>query len=235
MDLSQASVQNRIGAIFFVVVNQTFGTVMPTVTVLPLQRSLIRRERAAGTYRASTSYVAKWLSGLPLTLLSALVLAIPIYWMFGLQADLSRFLTFLAVLLVHSWAGNTLGLMIGSGVPNVAVGQILAPLIVVIFLIFGGQLVNLDAMPVVFKWIQWISIVSYTNKALNQNEFQGLKFDCQPFQCLYRDGEQVLELFHFDNVSIWNSVLAVAGLGLSFFFTGYFLFRLNSKPLLRLK
>lgn len=48
LKLDADSVQNRIGVIFFMSVAQSMGTVMPTISVLPVQRQIIRRERAGG-------------------------------------------------------------------------------------------------------------------------------------------------------------------------------------------
>jgi hypothetical protein len=56
--------------------------------------------------------------------------------------------------------------MIGASVPTIDVGQIVTPLVLVIFLVFGGLFVNLDRVPVVLRWVQWISFISYTNKVI---------------------------------------------------------------------
>ncbi|KAJ3412648.1 hypothetical protein HDV05_000398 [Chytridiales sp. JEL 0842] len=235
LNLEQAGVQNRIGALFFIVVNQTFGTVMPGIVANAGALPIIRRERSAGTYSASAAYLAKFISSIPLTLIGSLLLALPVYWMMGLQRDAGRYLTFLVIVLVHSFTAMALGIMIGSGVRNVRVGQVIGPLVVVLFLIFGGQVLNLDSVPVVFRWIQWISIISYSNKALSQNEFPGLVFNCQPNGPCYKTGEQVLEVFAYTNPNgIWTCVGINLALAAAFTMLGYVLFRRTSKPLMRL-
>ncbi|KAJ3088572.1 ATP-binding cassette sub- G member 2, partial [Quaeritorhiza haematococci] len=197
-------VQNRIGVLFFICVNQTFGVVMPTIGIFPEQRQIIKRERAAGTYRVSSAYLAKLVSTLPLNILGSLLLSVPVYWMIGLQPDAAKYLTFIVIVAVQSTTANAMGLAIGAGVPNARVGQVIGPLVIVLFLLFAGQLLNLDQVPVVFKWLQWISIIAYTNKALNQNEFTGLKLDCpDPKALCYRDGQQVLEIFGFTKPGVW--------------------------------
>jgi hypothetical protein len=89
---SVQDVQSRAGVLFFTVINQTFGAMMPVLQILwveqaeaglraltlssrlfPLvdsvqQRRMIKRERAAGTYRVTAAYVANMLAQLPLTL-----------------------------------------------------------------------------------------------------------------------------------------------------------------------
>ncbi|KAJ3215521.1 ATP-binding cassette sub- G member 2 [Dinochytrium kinnereticum] len=209
MKLDQSGIQNRLGALFFIAVNQTFGVVMPTLSVLPLERLIIKRERASGTYSA---------------------------WMFGLQSDYMKYLTFVVIISVHSYTAMALGLMIGSGVKNVQVGQIIGPLVIVLFLVFGGNFLNLDSVPVIFKWIQWISLITYTNKALAQNEFKGLKFSCdRPGNCL-SDGSEILRTFSLNNPDgVWVCVLSNMAMSCGFLLLGYVLFRRNCKPLLRLE
>ena len=236
MPLNQAGVQNRIGVFFFLCINLTFGNVMPTIGVFPEQRQIIKRERASGSYRASSAYLAKFVSSLPLVLTGALLMAIPVYWMLGLTNNESEYFTFICITVVHAMAANSLGLMISSFVPNAKVGQILGPLIIIVFLLFGGQLVNLDTVSPVFRWIQWLSIITYSNKAYNQNEFIGLTFSCSgPSTQCYTTGEQVLEAFGLLNPSLWYCVLINCCLMIAFTFLGFLFFSRTSAPLLRLQ
>ena len=214
---------------------------MPTIALFTLQRSIIKRERAAGTYRCSSAYIAKMLAQIPLVFISTAIFALPVYWMMGLQNDAGKYLTFLVILGTHTLAATMLGIAISSGVPNVRVGQIIGPLIIVVFLIFGGQLVNLDSTPVVFRWIKWISIIFYSYTALVQNELVGLSFKCPP-QSLKFDpnctisGESVVRDFSLNPLdSLWYNVIINACICVSFIMIGYFLFRWRSKPLMKLR
>ncbi|KAJ3101116.1 hypothetical protein HDU97_001641 [Phlyctochytrium planicorne] len=235
LDLSQAGIQNRLGALFFLVVNQTFGVVMPLIGTIPLERPIILRERAGGSYQASAAFFAKWISSIPLTLVGTSILALPVYWIIGFQSSVKNYFTFYVILLVHSFAANAMGTMIGSGVRTPQIGQIMGPLVITIFLIFGGSFLNLDSAPVVFRWIQYISIISFSNKALAQNEFTGLVFTCPPYgQCL-TDGSAVINNFSLGNPGIWPSVIINLSIGVTYATIGYILFRQVSKPLLRLE
>jgi ABC-type multidrug transport system permease subunit len=199
-----AGVQNRIGYLFFICINSTFGFVMPIISIFPIQRNIMKRERAAGTYRASSAYIAKAISSVPLIIIGVLILVIPSYWMIGLQPFAEQYFIYAGVILVHALTANALGLAIGAAglflksnfpVPNVAIGNILAPLIIVIFILFGGQLINLSTLTPVLAWIQYISPIAYSNKALAQNEFTGLVFTCDESSSIcYDTGEQVLGL-----------------------------------------
>jgi ABC-type multidrug transport system permease subunit len=231
---TQKGIQSRIGVLFFLCVNQTFGNTMPILAVFPEQRQINKRERASGSYRASSAYIAKTLSCFPLSILGCLLLIIPLYWIVGLQADAGKFVTYLIVLLIHSLSSTALGLAIGSAVPTVRVGQIVGPLIITVFLLFGGQVVNLDEIPMLLSWIQYFSLVTFSNKALAQNEFQGMTFECPtPGQC-YQTGEQVLDNFSFQSPDIWLCELITSALGMGLLVLGYILFRHTSAPQIRL-
>jgi hypothetical protein len=116
------------------------------------------------------------------------------------------------------------------------VGQIVAPLIIVIFFLFGGLFVNLEKVPEVFRWIQWISTISYSNKALNQNEFYGLTFNTtRPGQNVTFDsGVNIVEIQKLNNPPMWWCIVINAGLGLTFLLLGFIFFNKTSAPLLRL-
>ena len=239
MDLSSAGIRNRIGSLFFIPIQLTFGNVMPTIAVFTLQRMIIKRERAAGSYRASSAYIAKLLAQLPLVAVATLVFALPVYWMMGLNPLMSRYLTFIVIVLVHALVATIMGIMISSGVPNVRVGQIIGPLLIVVFLIFGGQLVDTETAPAALSWIRWISIIFYTYTALAQNEMIGLEFQCyQPIPGCVRSGEDALRelnLIPEELPSLWYNELIVGGLGVAFVIIGYILFRWRSRPLMKLK
>eukprot|EP00842_Homolaphlyctis_polyrhiza_P001061 jgi/Hompol1/1956/HPOL_000592-RA len=210
--------------------------VMPIVGEFPLQRIIIRRERAGGSYRSSSAFLAKVVSTLPTLYVGCLLLCVPLYWMVGLQADATKYFTFLCIVLVHVTTTNALGLMIGAGVPNVKLGQILTPLCLVILMLFGGQLVNLDKIPSVLRWIQWISPISYSNKALNQNEFNGIQLDpCPIGQSCYASGDSVIGTYGLGTPTLWVCVIINCCLTVAFLFGGYLLFDRTSRPLLKLK
>ena len=233
--LDQAGVQNRIGVFFFICINMTFSNVMPTIATLPIRKIIIKRERSAGTYRASSAYLAQLASNLPALFAGNAIFAIPIYFMIGFQNDVGKFFTYLVIMYFHAMAAQFLGLMIGSGVPNVRVGQILGPTIIVVFFLFSGNLVDLQSTPIVFRWIKWISIIQYSYTALSMNELDGLKFTCGAGSiCTYPDGDSVLRNFYkitdYAVGQIWLRVVAVAALAVGFVIIGYALFRWRSKP-----
>ena len=77
-------------------------------------------------------------------------------------------------------------------------------------------------------------MIAYSNKALAQNEFRGLKFFCPPFgfQCI--SGEQILDSFALDDIPLWYCVLINVGISFVLGLLGYFFFLNTSSPSIRL-
>lgn len=236
MDNEPTGVQNRIGFLYFLCINQTFNIVVQIISVFPLQRIIIRRERAAGSYRASSAFVAKWISTIPLLIFTCLILIIPVYFMAGLQLKTSKFLIYLVVNLVHVMTANSLGLFIGASVKDIQIGQIIGPLVVVLFLLFGGPVLSLRTTPWVLRWIMFISPIANSNKALSQNEFIGLDLQCtDPTGVCYANGEQALFTFSLGTPTIWTNVGINAALTFAFLILAWIQFSRTSRPLIRLK
>jgi hypothetical protein len=61
--------------------------------------------------------------------------------------------------------------MIGAMSPTVELANILAPVINVVFLLFGGSF--LPAPPPWFIWLKWISPINYAYSSLAENQFAG--------------------------------------------------------------
>lgn len=140
------------------------------------------------------------------------------------------------------FAAQGLGLFIGASVPNIRLAQIIGPLIILLFFIYGGNLANSGTIPWELRWIQYVSIIRYAYMALFQNEFTGLQFECYDGQppvngtCTpgYATGEQVIMAYNMNEFSIATCCLILLGLGIAFQFLAYFALRRSSRPKLKL-
>ncbi|KAJ3332639.1 ATP-binding cassette sub- G member 2 [Kappamyces sp. JEL0680] len=192
-------------------------------------KRIIRRERASGSYRSSSAYVAKMLSSLPLMLLGNAIIAIPTYWAVGLAPTAGQFFTYIAIIVIHSICAANLGLAISAAVPN-------PQLIIIVFMLFSGLLINLETITVVLRWIQWVSLIAYTYKAFGQNEFtESLKFTCTPGQQCYATGADVVSAFSLGNPELWACVAINAAFAVFYCLLGMMIFNRTSAPLQKLK
>jgi ATP-binding cassette subfamily G (WHITE) protein 2 len=208
----------------------------PSVSKFPSQKAIIKRERASGSYRSSSAFLAKFVASLPLLIIGTTIFVVPVYWTIGFQATASQFFTYYFISIVHVIVSNALGFVIGSIVPNQELGQIIAPMIIIVFMLFSGLLVNLDSITVVLRWIQWISFITYSYKAYGQNEFvESIKFTCSGGSRCFADGLAVVEQYSLGTPSLWSAIAVNVGFITFYLALGMILFHRSSAPLSKLK
>jgi hypothetical protein len=82
--------------------------------------------------------------------------------------------------------------------------------------------------------IQYISLITYTNKALAQNEFEGLTFSCPSGRRCLTTGAVVLDYYKLQDMPKWQCVGINAVLFVGLLALGFFFYKRTSQPLMRL-
>jgi ABC-type multidrug transport system permease subunit len=200
------------------------------LSVFAIDRAILLRERSGATYRILPSYAAKFVSLLPLSMLFLIIFATPLYFITGLTMPFDRFLVFVLMLAALRYAAIGLGLCVASISPTVQISEIIGPLVIVIFLIFGGNLANSNEITWILRWIQYISIVFYSYQALAQNEFTGNFYGVQNDSKTIVPGEFYLDLYGLENVNQWGCLGAILGIGTAFLLFGYIGLRFSTRP-----
>lgn len=229
---SEEGIQNRIGVLFFICVNMIFSTIMPIIHMFPSEREILQRERYSNTHRVISVMSSKFISSLPIRILSSTVFGASLYWIIGLTSSAERFLTFLVILNVYVVTSIALGMFIGIMVPSAKAGEVFGPLSVVIFTIFGGNLVNLDSVTWAVRWLSYVSPVNYAYKAFFQNEFEPLVFNADMGGKLL--GSQVISKYSLDDIAVWPCIAILAAHGIVYLIAGYIVMRYFKKPNQRL-
>ena len=199
LDKTPAGIQNRAGFFFFISMNLLFTNLMPTVNTFPLLRGIISRERRANMYRGSSAFLSRLISVFPLISFQCIVFIVPAYWILGLENDIWKYFIYLSAAYLHQMIACCLGLMIGSAVPSPELGQIVAPMIAILMIIFGGLVSNLDKLGSWIKWAQYLSPISNTVKILSRNEFSNQIYPCvqqvstaNGMECVDLTGDDIL-------------------------------------------
>uniref|UniRef100_A0A8D0GF94 ABC transporter domain-containing protein n=1 Tax=Sphenodon punctatus TaxID=8508 RepID=A0A8D0GF94_SPHPU len=175
-DTLPEALQNRVGAFFFLVINQVFGN-LSAVELFIHERKLFIHESSRGYYRTSAYFLAKVFSDLvPNRIIPLLLFSSISYFMMGLKPDAGSFFLYVITLGLTNLAAVSMAFLVSASVDTFAVANILIALPFVFMMVFGGFLVNLNSMLSWLAWIKWISIFKYGMDALTINELKGRVF-----------------------------------------------------------
>ncbi|XP_032868649.1 broad substrate specificity ATP-binding cassette transporter ABCG2-like isoform X2 [Amblyraja radiata] len=170
------ALQNRIGAFFFIIINQMFGN-LSAVEIFIQEKVLFIHENASGYYRTSAYFLSKVLVDLiPNRIIPILIFSSITYFLMGLKLDIGSFFLFYMTLSLTSLSAVSMAFLVSASVSTFATANALIALPYVVMMVFGGFLVNLNKMLHWLSWLKWMSIVAYGLKALIINELKGQIF-----------------------------------------------------------
>merc|ERR1712065_97290 len=127
-----------MGVLFFAGTLLSFLSTAPVILLFPLERSVLQRERFAGTYHISAYYLAKIVSQVLINLLYPMICAIVVYWMAGLRNDAEIFFTYFATMMLSCICAQSFGVAIATATLDVAKGVTSMIVILVSFMLVGG-------------------------------------------------------------------------------------------------
>jgi len=221
LENDQDGIQNRLGAIYFMIITQIFGNAMNVVLSFSEERAHYMMERQNNVYGVIDYFVAKTLVDIPNTALVSFVFAAMVYPMIGFAATWEQFWIFALVMVCLAFNGQSLGLIVGSAVKEKKMATILAPCVISPFILFTPYAMEERHIPDVLMWLKVISPFWWSFSALSVNEFNGLDLRCTDPQklviqlpghsefsklCGFMHGEQVLLRFRMDDAKISDSI-----------------------------
>ncbi|KAJ2887673.1 hypothetical protein FB639_001146 [Coemansia asiatica] len=231
LDTDQASVQNRVGALFMFSVLCSFPVIFPIVSIVMTGRSVLLRERSAGTYRMSSYFLAKVLSFFPMAYIPYTITYLGIYFIAHLQYDAGKF--FIGLANVYSIIFNSIGFAFAVSMitRSMDVAFVILPVTISNLMLFAGNLSNSQAVTPVLRWIKYVCMYYYGYSAFMQNEFGGLKFTCSDDSAIcYRTGEDVIRSYGLDEQAIWLCIVINLCIAVGNFIFAYGLTRWLAKP-----
>lgn len=130
VDNDQDGAQDRAGALFFACANGLMNNVMGVLTTFGNERATVLREQENGMYTTLPYFLARVLVNLPVKILAPTVFSSIAYWGIGFRAQADSFGNFVLTLCLMAMCGDSIGLVIASFVPDVALALVVAPMIV---------------------------------------------------------------------------------------------------------
>eukprot|EP00750_Incisomonas_marina_P025692 INCI5628.2.p1 GENE.INCI5628.2~~INCI5628.2.p1 ORF type:complete len:1395 (-),score=220.73 INCI5628.2:24-3857(-) len=168
------------GVPFFLLLNQSFISVLSTTRIFPPQRDLMLRETSLGYYGVVPYFMAQTLfdsfAGLAVPALFGTIL----YLMAGLQLTAAAFFTCLGVLLLTVVTAQSLGLLIACSIMDIALANAVIAIVILFFMLLGGFYVSTTGILAWLSWIKYLSFIYWGYSALLHNEFGNGRPDAVP-------------------------------------------------------
>ncbi|TPX43569.1 hypothetical protein SeMB42_g01127 [Synchytrium endobioticum] len=202
------SFQNRMGLFFFVCVVFALAC-LSSMQLFASERLIFMRERANGYYSPITYFSSKILFDLiPLRVVPPILLGLIVYQMAGLRADSPEYvLKFLLTLVAFNATAAAACLAISIIVPDLASASLVATVVILFEMLFGGLLLNKPSIPVYLGWLNTFSYFNCALEALVVNEVNGLKlFDDKFGLMIDVPGAIILKEFGFDSQGFWPDI-----------------------------
>jgi len=205
-------IMNINGVLFLLLTNTTFQHVYSVVNTFTMEQPVFLREHFNGMYRTDVYVMCKMLADLPTHLLYPFVfISIP-YYIIGLNPDVGRFFTAIAIYTIVANVATSFGYWISCMASSVKIASALSAPLIIPLLLFGGFFLNNGSVPVYFQWLRHISWFMYGNEALSINQWSDVRFNdtlCHgetslgiPL-CL---GEDVLAQLNFAQEYFWRDI-----------------------------
>ncbi|KAJ3099008.1 hypothetical protein HDU97_003535 [Phlyctochytrium planicorne] len=215
--------QNRMGLFFFICALFGFGC-LSSMQVFASERLIFVRERANRYYQPITYYTSKILFDMfPLRMIPPIILGLICYHMIGLRAeDVYFLLRFLLVLILFNLTAASCCMMISIVFRDSSMASLIATLVMLFEMLFGGLLLNKGTVPKYATWLQTFSFFNCALEALVVNEVNGLtlyetKFGLQ----IDVPGAIILQTFGFNAKGYWQDVQYLVLMFLSFLAIGF--------------
>jgi len=208
MTRKQSTIQDRFGLLQVAAINTAMASLTKTCQIFPVEKTIVSEERASGAYSMAPYLASKLAAELPISAAFPLAFGCIVYPLTGLQPGVLRFLRFLSIVTLESFASSALGLTVGSVAPSPEAAAAMGPAIMVIFIVMGGLYVNPDNVPKPLRWVPQASLIRWAFQALCINEFSGLTFEAEKKGDI-ATGEQALERLNFSG-GVNDALLAKA-------------------------
>ena len=212
---------SKINAIlFFCTIHQGVVSTLQGTFAFPLERSLMLRERAAGTYYVSAYFLAKVLVEQLFQLPPPIFFSIMVYPLCQLQQNWSKFFIFMAINIMCNMAAAALANLFCCLCGTIDLASVCLVLAMEITRLYSGffispLLLKTSAQFQSWKFADALSYMKYVYVGFCVNEYTGLTLHCSPSdppaafkivngvkECAITTGEQIMEQYGYQDFTL---------------------------------
>jgi ABC-type multidrug transport system ATPase subunit len=182
-----------------------------TIEALPIflqEREILMKEISSGSYRVSSYAIANGLVYLPFLLILAILFAVPLYWLIGLNQNFTAFLHFLLLIWLILYTANSVVVCFSALVPNFIVGNSVIAGVIGSSFLFSGYFISNHEIPKYWIFMHYLSLFKYPFEGFLINEFSNSK-KCLEYMfgaCVMRGEDVLKEEGYGGESSRWKNV-----------------------------
>eukprot|EP00644_Phytophthora_capsici_P006488 jgi/Phyca11/118393/e_gw1.36.142.1 len=224
---NQHSIQNFAGSFFYIVVIQLLFTAYRTFVFMPRETAIALRERQeyrGGWYHLLCWYLTKIVAELPALIILSLALFVPVFLLVGIGHGFKVYVYMQIVLVLAGWSAIGLGFLSLGVFRDVTLALIVFSVLLVLFVAFGGLLINVADIPDWLVWLHYISPVKYAYEAMMKifwKRVDSIDCDWTLEGCVALTGKGVLKYYSMENRSALGDSLILLAIGFAFFFFAF--------------
>lgn len=166
---SEKYVRDRDGYFFFTMAYWVFESMFASLFSFPLERDIIFKERASGSYHLSAYFLAKTVSEAPTRVILPILYMIITFFLAAIKNDFIIFLGATLCSLMAVMTGESYGLLVGAAVMDFEKAQVIMTIVALMFMVLGGFFV--ENAPKVLDVFKYLSPFKYSFDASRQMVF----------------------------------------------------------------
>ncbi|KAM7280511.1 hypothetical protein ACFE04_007645 [Oxalis oulophora] len=244
---------NRLLNFYIFAVCLVFFSSNDAVPTFIQERFIFIRETSHNAYRASSYVISSLIVYLPFFAIQGFTFAVITHYMLQLRSSLFNFWMILYASLITT---NAYVMLVSALVPSYITGYAVVIATTALFFLTCGFFLKRTNIPLVWKWLHYISAIKYPFEGLLLNEFQGpgldhcfkgnvedlspgplgeIKFSEQHSldkakfaQCMLI-GDDIIDTMDIQLKSLWYDILILLAWGVLYRFFFYLVLRFYSK------
>lgn len=169
MEYTERTVKDRSAYFFFTMTYWVFDSMFSALMAFPMEREVILKERASGSYHLSAYFMAKTSSDAPVRLILPFLYMVTSFWMAGISSNFGVFVASVGCTLLSVVAGEALGLLVGAAIPNMERALTIMTISMLALMLLGGFFV--ENIPSFVSWLKYLSPFKYAFDASLQLVF----------------------------------------------------------------
>ena len=178
--LHKAGSAKRQAALFFCVIHQGIVASVQGSHSFPLERALMLRERAAGTYYVSAYFLSKSIADMLIQVIAPIIFTCTSYPLVGFQNTGRKFMIFMGFMILDSFAATSLTNMISCLCVSIEMSTVVTACAYEIIRLYGGWFISPKLMATYPDWefADVLSYIKYAFVGISLNENDGLTLTC---------------------------------------------------------